>query len=84
MGFFHSLFARDNTKKQINGWIKEIEKSIKSRENEINKFKILAPLTPSDWDNLMIPILEEELKKHELRLIEYRRLRDEYINSGLI
>lgn len=82
--FFHSPFARDNTKNQINGWIKEIEKSLESRRKELRKFRILAPLTPSNWDNLMIPILEEELKAHKLRLMEYMRLRDEYENDGLI
>ena len=81
---FHSLRARSGTKRQVNAWIKEIEKGIKSREKELKKFKILAPLTPSDWDDKMIPELELIIKKYKKRLQEYIILKKKYEKDGLI
>ena len=83
-GFIRSIRARRNTRKQVNGWIKELKKGIHNREKELAMFMKIAPLTPSNWDDKMIPILEELLSNHKKRLKEYTLLKKKYEEDGLI
>jgi len=80
----HSEKAKSATRKQVDGWIRVIENSIKSKEKELAKFRVLAPKTPTDWDNKMIPILEEALQKTKKQLQECLNLKQEYEKDGLI
>jgi len=80
----HSEKAKSATRKQIDGWIRVIENSIKSKEKELAKFQKLAPKTPTNWDNEMIPILEASIEKTKRQLQECLKLKKEYEEQGLI
>ena len=82
--FIRSYRAKSNTRKQVNGWIKEIQKGIRSREKEIEYYERIAPLTPSTWDDKMLTVLKRELLSHKSKLDYYIALRERYENEGLI
>ena len=82
--FIRSYRAKSNTRKQVNGWIKEIQKGIKSREKEIRFYAKIAPLTPSTWDDEMLIILRKELLTHKKKLNYYIDLKEKYEREGLI
>lgn len=80
----HSEKAKAATRKAVDGWIAETQKAIDSRKKELAKFKKLAPLTPSKWDDEMIPKLEKEIEKFEAKKKYYVDLKEEYKVKGLI
>jgi len=80
----HSESAKAATRKAIDGWIAEVEKGIDSRKKELEKFKKIAPLTPSKWDDEMIPKLEAIIKEFEKKKKYYVDLKAKYEKDGLI
>ncbi len=84
MPLSHSDKAKAATRKAVDGWIKEVQKGIDAREKELAKFKKLAPLTPSDWDDKMIPKLEAIIVEFKKKKQYYVDLKAEYAKQGLI
>lgn len=84
MGWFHSKIAKWNMRRQVNGWIKKLNKGIKGREKELAFYRKIAPLTPSDWDDNIIPELEKELRIHREKLKYYEFVKRKYETEGLI
>jgi len=81
---FHSESAKKATRKAVDGWINEVQKGIDSREKELAKFKKIAPLTPSTWDDEMIPKLEAIIVEFKKKKQYYVDLKEKYAKQGLI
>lgn len=84
MPLFHSESAKNATRKAVDGWIDEVQKGIDARQKELEKFKKLAPLTPSKWDDEMIPKLEAIIVDLKKKKQYYVDLKAKYAKDGLI